>query len=365
MKLLLIFFFLFSNSSFSEVNTIARSPRGLLMGDAYTAVVDDEYALFYNPAALGRHSGFTFNPVNPLVTIINPLNNLDIVENFPNTTQGMANALVGIPFKTSAGFTPGFRMGRFGFSAFYNTDVTFNLMDQTQPVLDLSYKEDKGFAVGYAMVMGNRLESKTSAGNQLSLGFGLKHIDRSGLKGMFPLLGTDLSSATGSDIEAIAESLGKNRATGWGFDLGVEHISSTGNSRFINSFVMKDIFNVRFDHERPGSEVPQQDMAVNFGTAFQQNYEFFSATFSVDIRNLLEDQELLRRLHFGAEIALPGLSVLGGWRTGYFSYGVMFHAMIFQVYVGLYAEELSPGYDLLRADQALIYFSLLNFRFDD
>lgn len=353
-----------SSNLFAEVNTIARSPRGLLMGDAYTAIADDEFALFYNPAALGRHSGFTFNPMNPLITVINPLNNLDVVENFPETTEAMADALVGVPFKTSAGFTPGFRMGRFGFSAFYNTEVTFNLMDQTQPVLDLSYKEDKGFAFGYAFVTGNRLESKTAAGKQFSFGIGAKYIERSGLAGMFPLLGSDLSSANGSDVEAIAESLGKNRATGWGFDMGVEHIYSTGNARFINSFVFKDMFNVRFDHERSGSEVPQQDMAANFGSAYQQNYDFFSATLSVDIRNLLEEQEFLRRVHFGAEIAIPGLSFLAGWRTGYFSYGVMFHAFIFQVYAGLYSEELSPGYNLLKADQALIYFSLLNFRFD-
>ena len=43
---------------------IMRSPKGLLMGDAYTSYATDEYTLFYNPALMARHSGFSFNPIN-------------------------------------------------------------------------------------------------------------------------------------------------------------------------------------------------------------------------------------------------------------------------------------------------------------
>ena len=32
------------------------------MGDAFTAVADDEMTLFYNPAALGRHRGVSIIP---------------------------------------------------------------------------------------------------------------------------------------------------------------------------------------------------------------------------------------------------------------------------------------------------------------
>ena len=72
-----LFFFLFIISQTSlaeEVITMARSPRALLMGDAYTAIADDDFTLFYNPAILARHSGFSFYPINPSFTVSNILN---------------------------------------------------------------------------------------------------------------------------------------------------------------------------------------------------------------------------------------------------------------------------------------------------
>ena len=335
------------------------------MGDAFTALADDEYTLFYNPAALGRHSGFSFNTLNPMFTVINPINHLDVLNDFPSTTAGMADSLMGIPIKTSVGVTPGFRMGRFGFSAFYSTEAMFNLMNKTHPVVDINYKEDRGFIMGYGFVPGERLRSEQATGEQLSIGFGVKYLKRSGLSGLFALAGTELGNAEGSDIDAIAQSLGKNTASGWGFDLGVEHITARGNTRWINGLVMKDMFNLRMSHDRSGSEVPAQDMAVNYGTAIEQNYEYFKVRLGVDIRNLIEEQEFLRRLHTGLEVSIPGISFMGGWRTGYFSYGIMTDIMMLKIYAGIFSEESNPGYKQQRTDQALLYVSLLNFRFDD
>lgn len=56
----LLFLCLVSMLHAQEVNYLARSPRALLMGDAYTAIADDEFTLFYNPAALGRNKGVSF-----------------------------------------------------------------------------------------------------------------------------------------------------------------------------------------------------------------------------------------------------------------------------------------------------------------
>ena len=57
-----------------EDRTLGRSARGLLMGDAYTAIADDEFTLYYNPALLARHENFSFNPINPAITVTNALN---------------------------------------------------------------------------------------------------------------------------------------------------------------------------------------------------------------------------------------------------------------------------------------------------
>ena len=43
----------------AEFKYLDRSEEGLLMGDAYTTLADDESVLFYNPAALGRNEHLT------------------------------------------------------------------------------------------------------------------------------------------------------------------------------------------------------------------------------------------------------------------------------------------------------------------
>ena len=59
-RLTLIFTLAFSANVFArEVYYTLRSPKALLMGDAYTTLAEDDYTLFYNPAILARHSGFS------------------------------------------------------------------------------------------------------------------------------------------------------------------------------------------------------------------------------------------------------------------------------------------------------------------
>jgi len=49
----------------SEVVWLGRSPRAQLMGDAWTALSNnDEMTLFYNPASLGGNYTVEFAPLN-------------------------------------------------------------------------------------------------------------------------------------------------------------------------------------------------------------------------------------------------------------------------------------------------------------
>ena len=60
-----------------EVFHVGRSPRALIMGDAFAALADDEYTLFYNPAALGKEADLRVVPFNPHLGILNPLDYID------------------------------------------------------------------------------------------------------------------------------------------------------------------------------------------------------------------------------------------------------------------------------------------------
>jgi hypothetical protein len=63
-----------------------QSIRALGMGNAYTAVVNDGDALFYNPAALGRVKGINLTIIN-LNTGFNGKNAYDSYQNYQNSTE--------------------------------------------------------------------------------------------------------------------------------------------------------------------------------------------------------------------------------------------------------------------------------------
>src|SRR6218665_1805616 len=100
-----------------EVSYIGRSPRAQLMGDAYTAVADDEYTLFYNPAALGRNKGVSFTPINPSFGGTNALKDTDKFKDFPkNDPSAIADRILNYPVSVQASVFPGLKMSSFGFN---------------------------------------------------------------------------------------------------------------------------------------------------------------------------------------------------------------------------------------------------------
>ena len=117
-KAVLVLFILFSASAFGfDYPYTMRSPKALLMGDAYTAVNDDEYTLFYNPASLARHkSDLTLYPFSAQLSGTNVLSDMSRFSDFPSTPVGAADVLMDYPVHASAGIAPGFKLFNFGIS---------------------------------------------------------------------------------------------------------------------------------------------------------------------------------------------------------------------------------------------------------
>ncbi|MFA7613273.1 MAG: hypothetical protein WCY48_03485, partial [Candidatus Caldatribacteriota bacterium] len=75
MKKLIILLFITSFNAWGFYEQpLMRSPKALLMGDAFTAVNDDSYTLFYNPASMARHKkAFSFYPIQGYISGTNIL----------------------------------------------------------------------------------------------------------------------------------------------------------------------------------------------------------------------------------------------------------------------------------------------------
>lgn len=368
-KLFFFIILIYSLPSFcEEERSLGKSPRGLLMGDAYTSLADDDFTLFYNPALLARHSGFSFYPLNPSFSVVNVLADTDKFNNLGDTPTEVASAIFDFPVHIGVDYAPGFKMGRFGLTALVNYNSNFNLQNQITPVLDIDHRFDRGFIAGYAYPIFGNYKSGGS-GKQLAVGVGLKYIQREAIYGSYNLTGFSLLDALAeSDADAILASLGKINGHGWGVDFGFDYVASSGAQTFSAGLAVLDVYTLMHtESNEDDKEVQDQPMRVHFGSAYTAAAPGgFSFTFSADIKHLEQQMELMRRLHLGVELNLsPAISILAGLNAiDNYSYGLKFNLGLVKTFIGLYTSEIGEKLQQQQSNRFLIYFSLLDFNFE-
>jgi hypothetical protein len=369
------------HSAFSaEVSYLARSPRALLMGDAYTAIADDEYTLFYNPAALGKNKGVSFTLIDPSLGITDALSEMDRFKNFPSGSGAapqIAQRIMDLPIYLQAGIFPTLKMGPFGFTLFADNKTSLVLRNATHPMMDINYRYDRGFIFGYAYNIGTgvfssrpKKSNKTtvSAGTRLSIGMAVKHMNRQGLQNQFDLFGTGIlskinsgSAKTADDIKA---ALGYAEGKAWGMDLGAEYAISSGRSTLTSAVSILDVGSTRFVKTQGTAEVPVQDMMVNAGVAYKQDFGLVDYTLSADLHPFMGPVDLGRQFHFGSELSFPLITLDAGWNEGYLSYGGTVKLWPVKVTAGFYGVEVGSKFREQAARRFILYVSLFDFSID-
>jgi hypothetical protein len=356
-------------SEATEFRYWMRSPKALLMGDAFTAVTDDEYTLFYNPAALGGVQDVQIAPLNVTVGVTNFLANLDILENMPTAAVGIANKVMDIPLYTQLGTAPGFKMGPLAVSLIANTSASIALRNAIHPVLDVDYRYDKGAVIGYAYSMGTggkRVKGVIQPGFRVSFGTAIKTISRQGLQGSFSFFGTDtLNAVNGSaDFSTIRKKLGYSVGSGYGLDLGIEGGMSSGNTLLKSGFSILDVADTKFTRTEGFRSIPRQKMAMNWGASFTQQFLLLDYTLSADIHPINSSAALASKLHLGLSLGLPGIRVFAGFNGGYPSYGATIKFWPISLTAGIYGVELGSTYRENQGSRAIIYVSLFDVDLD-
>ena len=349
-----------------EFTYYARSPQALLMGDAFTAIADDEYTLYYNPAALGRHSGFTLYLANPNVSATNPLGDLDRFSDLPEDAVGIAGRFLGYPVHLGLGITPGLKMGNFGLSLFAQNHLNFKIMNITRPMLDIDYRYDRGFATGFAFTSGKM--GKKGTGRQFNFGVGLKYVKREALINNFALFSTKLlniiNQTETSDTTALRDALGYSKGRSWALDLASEMvIRPSSNSQFVAAIAAMDFGGTHFT-EYQGAQVQPQEMMLNTGIAWSQDWGLLDYQLSMDYVGITQPADAGTKIKMGGKLGLPLLDVMLGYNGGYLSYGVGVEFWPLRLYAGFYGVELGAKYKQFVGNRALIYLSLLDMEFD-
>lgn len=357
-----------------EFRYLARSPRALLMGDAYTAVADDEYTLFYNPAALGRHKGVHISSINPKIELPDVFSkNLGRMKfsmdgkykDWPKEPVGIADRILGTPLHLGASIAPTLKFENFAFTWLNSSTTDLTLRNATHPSLDINYRYDRGFLIGAAFPLIGGGSDKSM--KKLSAGVTLKKIDRSSLNGDFDLFGTELLEIieNSDSYKDIRENLGYSKGSGWGFDLGIEQVLSGGPTKMVFGFSILDIGGTSFKTDEGFDKIPDQKMSTNFGAAFTQDYGFFDYTVSMDISPILDAQtDFATKMKIGFRASIPGLEFLMGLNGGYWSYGVGIDLFLVKLNVGFYGIESGREFRDLEAERIVFTLNLLEIGFE-
>lgn len=368
-KIASLLFIISLNVYSSEVINLGRSPRGLMMGDAYTALADDAYTLYYNPALLARHNGFTFTPLNPMISVTNVLQDPDRFTNLGDNPSDFAESIMNFPLHVGMNASPGFKMGKFGLTAIVNYNSNLYLQNQIVPMLEIDHRYDRGFIAGFAWPFWGSFDSK-KGGEHFAMGGSLKYIQREGLQGTYHLTSTSLLDAiSGGDSGSIIDSLGKVNGQGWGVDIGFDWAKSFGPSNFFVSLAILDPYtkmNTR-DNEK-NLEVQAQPMQINLSSAWELKIgPIIDLTLSAEVYNIHQKKEgddYIRDFKMGLEIDTPFFDIFGGMNSGYYSYGIKTNLFLLDIQLGFYDLEIGERLNQIRASRVFLYLSLLDFTFD-
>jgi len=339
------------------------------MGDAFTAVNDDAYTLFYNPASLGRHKkDLSLYPFPVSISGSNVLSDMDRFKDFPTEPVGVADVLMNYPAHANAAIVPGFKLFNFGISFIASESFDAIVRNRSRPMLDLDVRSDKGVVFGVGIPIGpNRISKKSMSGSQTSLGVSAKYIERKGVKDTMALAGPTVEDSLGqANIQDVLKSLGRVKGIGWGFDVGVEHVVRQGNSQYVLGLSALDITGTeyRVDKNPDNLKVANTKDQVNLGLAAGQNFTLFHYILSADVRALNEQIDFGKRLRFGAEVGIPGIALIGGVNSGYYSYGATLDLAFMKLTAGFYDVELGSKYKQIKSRRFMIYLSLFDFSFD-
>jgi hypothetical protein len=348
------------------------------MGDAYTAVADDESTLFYNPAALARHRGVTIYPLRtnfevPDVVDTNlSFDNFSIglsnqFKDFPKEPEAIANKILGQPLYLQLAGSFGLKFLSTGINFFALSKTELVLENAIHPKLNIDYRLDRGMIVGHAYSFGSGGFGKNPTGHQSSIGLGLKIMNRQGLDNSYNLYGTELLEiiANSDSYKSIRYDLGYSKGSGYGFDLGFEHNYYQGATRYTFGASFLDVGDTSFTKEEGNSAVPAQKQSLNTGLALHQGNSLFNYTLAADLHNLIDaGASFGSKVHLGGRLRLPFLSIYNGWNGGYMSWGVGLRFLFLDLRLGFYGIEAGKRYGQKESERAVISINLAEIGFN-
>jgi len=334
----------------TELSTMYRGVRPMGMGGAFTAIADDENAVFYNPAGLASVKKTELDLINANGEVSDNIMSLknDASSLQTGDTVGTTNMLqkyVGKPMHGRFSeflnlTTTNFEIGAYG-------QVTADVAVHTPayPTTNIDMKADAGAIVGLA---------HTFLDDKLQVGVGGKYIQRRRfVRVLTPADVVNTSNSTSDKLQLSGDDL--KTSSKIGIDLGaIYNLDSTDFASSVGLSILNfgDLNFGDYTYTPTGgtqvtvsNKIP---MTINLGYAASKQFDMFKATFAADYQDLTnnasDDSDKGKRIHLGAEVKLPYILTLrAGFNQGYMTYGLGINFWIIEVKYAYYQEEIG-GY---------------------
>lgn len=308
------------------------SVRAQGMGGAYTAIVNNSDALFFNPAGLASQTKFAWTVLDPR----GGLNGLDNIQTLQAAVSDQTNLasnlqkLYGKRVWIEGGAKSAIMIPNFALAGFVDTQAGVYVANPANTTMNLNYFFDYGVAAGggFDLVPGF-----------IKFGLAAKRVNRTGTT--LPIGAATLASL---DTTALQNEL-KRRGTGYGVDLGLV-MTAPGPVSPALSFVYRNAGGITFTHEEGAGAPPPIDPELVVGGALKLSGGLIDITPVFDYRFLNRPEIAVgNKIHVGVEIGLPLIDIRAGLNQGYYTAGVGLNFGLLHLDAATYGVELGayPG----------------------
>lgn len=336
MKILFRFLFIFiiSTKSFgAEIFENYYNTRALGMGNAFSTIVDDHNALWYNPAALDKIRGIHLTLLD-LQVGTDALDIASIISaNSGASIPTMVNNLTGRQVMANLSDALAFSMRHFAFAAYDNMNININVRNPSYINASFNVSNDFGLITGFGFGI---------IPNILRFGVVAKRITRYG--GNIPITPGSLVSLNNVNAASLLGTVG----TAWGIDTGLMlELPTPVKPTF--SVVWQDIGQTKFSALASSSSLvttPPIDNNITFGFGMTADIAVTKVRGAFEFKHYTQwEEQLGKKLHAGLEFEFPGFALRGGTNQGYLTYGASLNLSYVRVDFASYGTEIGvyPG----------------------